>query len=71
MGAPVNSSARQTVSVPVTTMEDLPVLSDSERADLLRALKEAEADIAAGRFAEYDPVTFKAWFDAARRDAKR
>ncbi|MCW5713873.1 MAG: hypothetical protein KIT43_05095 [Bauldia sp.] len=57
--------------MPVTTMEDIPVLNDAERADLLRALKEAEADISAGRFTEYDPATFKARFNAARRGAKR
>ncbi|MCW5717172.1 MAG: hypothetical protein KIS68_04995 [Bauldia sp.] len=57
--------------MPVTTMEDIPVLNDAERADLLRALKEAEADISAGRFTEYDPATFKARFNAVRRGAKR
>jgi hypothetical protein len=34
--------------VPVITMEEVPVLSDEERADLIASLKQAEADVAAG-----------------------
>ena len=40
-------------------MEELPVLSDSERAELLSTLKMAEAQIKAGNYTEYDPKKFK------------
>ena len=45
--------------VPVTTMEEIPVLSAKERADLLAVLKAAEARVKAGRAIDYDPKTFK------------
>jgi hypothetical protein len=45
--------------VPVTTMEELPILTDAERAELLASLKEAEGEIEAGRGVDYDPKTFK------------
>ena len=44
--------------VPVTTMEELPILSEEERAEMLASLKAAEARIAAGQCAEHDPETF-------------
>ena len=50
---------RRTTTVPVTTMEEIPVLSDRERADLLKSLKAAEARARAGNGADYDPKTFK------------
>src|SRR4051794_30916539 len=51
---------RRTTMVPVTTMEELPVLSDSERAELRASLEEAEARIRAGHGIDFDPKTFKA-----------
>jgi hypothetical protein len=50
---------RRTTMVPVTTMEEIPVLSEQERAELLTSLKEAEARAAAGEATDYDPATFK------------
>jgi hypothetical protein len=50
---------RRTTMVPVTTLEEVPVLDDDERAELLASLKEAEADIQAGKGIEYDPKTFR------------
>jgi hypothetical protein len=50
---------RRTTMVPVTTMEEIPVLSEQEREELSTSLKEAEARIAAGQAADYDPATFK------------
>lgn len=44
--------------VPVTTMEELPILSEEERAEMLASLKAAEARIAAGQCAEHDPGAF-------------
>jgi len=35
------------------------VLSEAERADLLAALKEAEARVKSGKAVDYDPKTFK------------
>jgi hypothetical protein len=57
--------------LPVTTMEEIPVLSDEERAALIASLKEAEARIAAGDYAEYDPDRFKSGLLAAYRRAKQ
>ena len=50
---------RRTTMVPVTTMEELPVLSDKERVALTDSLKKAEARIKAGKGIDYDPRTFK------------
>ncbi|WP_178134069.1 hypothetical protein [Vineibacter terrae] len=44
---------------PVTTMEEIPVLSERERAALLASLKKAEARIIAGKGIDYDPKTFR------------
>jgi hypothetical protein len=45
--------------VPVTTMEEIPVLGEQERADLLASLDEAQAQAQAGDFTEYDPKKLK------------
>jgi hypothetical protein len=50
---------RRTTMVPVTTMEELPVLSDKERADLRASLEQAEERIEAGESIDYAPKTFK------------
>jgi hypothetical protein len=50
---------RRTTMVPVTTMEEIPVLSDKERAELAESLKAAESRIKAGKAIDYDPKTFK------------
>lgn len=62
---------RRTTWVPVTTMEEIPVLSEKERAELLRSLKEAEAQIKAGKGIEFDPKTFKKRMMDIYRRAKR
>jgi hypothetical protein len=49
----------RTTMVPVTTMEEIPVLSERERADLLKSLQDAEARMKAGKGVDYDPKTFK------------
>jgi len=51
---------RRTRMVPVTTMEEIALLDDEERAEFLAALKQAEERLKAGEFIEYDPETFKA-----------
>jgi hypothetical protein len=50
---------RRTTMVPVTTMEELPVLSDKERAELRASLEEAEGRIKAGQAVDTDPKAFK------------
>jgi hypothetical protein len=57
--------------VPVTTMEEIPVLSDEERDALLASLKEAEAQIEAGRGIDYDSKRFKDRLLGIYRRAKR
>ena len=51
---------RRTTMVPVTAMEEVPVLSaNKERAELTASLKDAEARVKAGKGVDYDPKTFK------------
>ena len=45
--------------VPVTTMEELPVLDGKERAELLDTLKQAQGEIEAGKAGTYDPKRFR------------
>lgn len=62
---------RRTTMVPVTTMEELPVLDDKERAELVASLKDSEAKIKSGNFGEYQPKTFKQRLLRIYRDKKR
>ncbi len=62
---------RRTTSVPVTTMEDIPVLTDEERTALLASLKEAEAQIQAGNYTEYDRKKGRERFMRIYRGRKR
>jgi len=45
--------------VPVTTMEELPVLDEKERAELLASLKDAEQQVKSGRYNNYETKTFR------------
>jgi hypothetical protein len=58
MTTTVNGKARRTAMVPVTTMEEAPILSEEERSELIASLKAAEDRIAAGHYVEHDPDTF-------------
>jgi hypothetical protein len=58
MTAAADKKARRTARVPVTTMEELPILSEEERAEMLASLKAAEARLAAGQGVEHDPDAF-------------
>jgi len=62
---------RRTTTVPVTTMEEIPVLSDEEREHLQQSLRDAEARIKAGQGVDYDPKTFKARLIDIYRGTKR
>ena len=57
--------------VPVTTMEEIPVLSEEERAKLTASLKEAEARIKAGKGIDYDPKRFSDRLLGIYRGGKR
>jgi len=50
---------RRTTMVPVTTMEEIPLLSERERAELLNSLKQAEARVRSGKGVVYDPKIFR------------
>jgi hypothetical protein len=56
-----------TTFVPVVTMEEVPVLSDEEREDLIASLKDGEADVRAGRATSFDREGFIARFMAICR----
>lgn len=62
---------RRTTMVPVTTMEEIPVLSDTERSELISSLEEAEARVQAGKALDYDPKTFRDRLIGIYRGAKR
>ena len=69
--ATAKDKRRRTTMVPVTTMEEIPVLDDTERADLIRSLKEAEARVQAGKAIDYDPKTFRKRLVDIYRGSKR
>ena len=71
MANQTKSIGRRTTMVPVTTMEEIPVLSDRERAELTTSLKEAEARINAGKAVDYEPKNFKDRLLAIYRRGKR
>ncbi len=61
----------RTTMVPVTTMEEMPLLAEAERADLLASLKESEASIKAGQYVEHDSGTFVDRLMAIRNTTKQ
>jgi len=50
---------RRTALVPVTTLEDLPILTEAEEKDLLGSLDQAESEIRSGKSIKYDPKIFR------------
>ena len=62
---------RRTTLVPVTTLEEVPILDERERAELLASLREAEAEAKAGKSFDYDPKTFKERLIRMYRAGKR
>jgi hypothetical protein len=62
---------RRTTMVPVTTMEEIPILSAKERVELTTALKAAQSRLKAGDGIDYDPDTFKQRLVAIYRGGKR
>ena len=59
MANQAKAMGRRTTMVPVTTMEEIPVLSERERAELTTALEAAEARVKAGKAVDYEPKTFR------------
>ena len=59
MSTDAHHKSSRTAMMPVTTMEEVPVLSENERAEMLASLRAAEGRIAAGHYSVYDPQTFK------------
>ena len=70
MSTTADHKTRRTTMMAVTTMEEVPVLSEAERAEILASLKKAEAEIAAGQSVQYDSATFRARFIANYHAAK-
>ena len=66
-----NSPHRRTTIVPVTTMEEIPVLSDKERAEFIDSLNEAERRMQGGDAIEYNSKTFKDRLVSIYRGGKR
>ena len=64
------ATPRKTTLMPVTTMEEVPVYTKTERAEMLASLKEAEADIAAGRFIELNADEIEPWLKEKLRKAR-
>jgi len=62
---------RRTTMVPVTIMEEIPVLSENEQAELTASLKNAEARMKAGQAIDYDSKAFKERLIGIYRAAKR
>jgi hypothetical protein len=65
------TTSRRTTMVPVTTMEEIPVLSERERAELTAALKAAETRVKAGEAVDYEPKTFRDRLVGIYRGGKR
>ena len=64
-------SRKRTTRIPVTTMEEVPVLSDSERTELVASLEKAKAEIAEGDCVEHDSSTFVDHLMNVRAEALR
>jgi hypothetical protein len=73
MTANTDGKAKQhrTTMVPVTTTEEIPVLSEKEREELLVSLKQAEAHVNAGQAVDYDRRSFRERLIAIYRGSKR
>jgi len=53
---------KRTMVVPIVTLEEVPVPTEQERADLLASLKQSEADVAAGKAKPFDREAFRRRF---------
>jgi hypothetical protein len=55
------STERKMEYVQITQAEEMPVLSDAEKAELLQSLKDAEARLANGEGIMFKPGEFGKW----------
>jgi hypothetical protein len=62
---------RRTTQVPVTTMEEVPILSARERAALLESLEKAQARVRSGKGVDLDPDALKDHLIGVYRRGKR
>jgi hypothetical protein len=67
----VKTANRKTTLVPITSMEELPVLSEDEKAELLASLKQAQSEMASGDYAEFKQGELNAWLQGEMKDARR
>jgi hypothetical protein len=67
----VPDTPHRTTLVAVTTMEEIPVLSADEQAELVTSLREAEREIAEGRGAPYDSEEMRRHFRSGLDRGKR
>lgn len=58
---------RETMVVPMVTMEEVPVLSDQERAELVASLKQAEDEVRDRKAKPFNREEFKKRFLAICR----
>jgi hypothetical protein len=65
------SNRRRTTSLPVTTMEEVPVLSADEQAKLRAELEAAQARVAAGEGIEQQPAELRRRLIQIYRASKR
>ena len=56
-------SGTPTTFVPVMTMEEVPVFTEAERAEMLASLKQGEAYIAAGRATRLEADEIEPWLN--------
>ena len=68
---PTKPKRRRTTQVPVTTMEEIPILSARERAELLDSLEKAQARVRAGKAVDCDLDALKNRLIAIYRGGKR
>ena len=61
------NARHETMVVPVVTMEEVAVLNERERADLIASLKQADAEVAAGKAKPFNREAFKKRFLAVCR----
>jgi hypothetical protein len=71
MADQTKSMDRPTQMVPVTTMEEIPVLSERERVELIAALEAAETRVKAGKAVDYQPRTLRDRLVGIYRRGKR
>ena len=61
---------RRTEMIPMLTMVEVPVLSETEKADMIASLKEAEDDIRAGRGVRLKAGEIAGWLSERFKLAK-